>query len=158
MSEEILSPPDELCECGLPYGDAVHTGDADVEDEARERAEFEQAVAKRTEELVAEKKYFAALVSWKMAQARGDSSVPHPGGPSLDKLELARIRADETVREVQRRVAQKMQAARGDKAEFIRPAGWDATAADRRAWLNGGAKEVLSMETRDAGVVETRDA
>jgi hypothetical protein len=151
LSDEILVPPDELCaECGLPYGDAVHTGDADADDEARERAETERAVAARVEEKLAEAKAIKALVARKMAVAKGEpQTVPAPRTDSLDQLEMARIGARDFEARVNERVAQKMQEAHvsAGTAAFVQVPGHVAHARSAH----------LAFETRDAGVIETRD-
>lgn len=136
-------------DCGLPYSDPVHTGDADVELEARQRAEFNEAVALRVEE----KLYFAALVAYKLARAHGDTSVPAPRSAHLDQLELARIAAMKEARAVRHRANQLVQASRGIKGELI----VDANAPSREAWAAGLGKSAENVEARDLGAVDVRD-
>jgi len=156
MTDGIRTPPDELCaDCGLPYGDAVHTGDVDVMAEVSERAEIEREVARRVEEKLAEHHYFAALVEWKLAQARGDSSVPKPRSPAVDAAELVLIEAREREADFKALVDRKVQdakVARGD-AVFVKP----NDVLPRAQWLEGvgAGKSADSFEVKDA-TFETR--
>jgi hypothetical protein len=153
MSDDILTPPDALCECGLPYCDPIHVGDADVEDEVRKRAEFDQTVAKRTEELIAEKKYFVALVAYKAAMARdpNQTSVPKPRSPAVDAAELALIEARDFRARVDHRVAQMVQAARGADGEYVTPKG-----PSRDEWAAGLGKSA-AFEVKDGDHIEIKD-
>lgn len=137
--------PGSCKECGDPWED--HQPDHDVAVEVRKRAEFDQAVAARVEELVAERKYFEALIAWKMARAHGDKSVPRPRSAAADRDEILLIEAREHEADFRGRVDQRVQAAklaRGD-AEFIR----DPNTPTREQWLRGVGKSA-DWETKDA--------
>jgi hypothetical protein len=150
MSDEILTPPDLLrWDCGRPYSE--HTFDADVVDEAQERVEFDQAVARRVEEKLVHER----LVQYKMAQAHGDTSVPRPRDSDGDKLEVARIVAYENAKSYRQLVDRKVQhlkAGRGD-AEYIT----DPGAPSREAWAAGLRKSVDVPDRRDATDIEYRN-
>jgi hypothetical protein len=141
---------EDLClDCGLPREDHETDYDYALDD----RKAFDRAVAKRVEEKLAEHRYVAALVEWKMAQARGDSSVPKPRSPAVDAAELALIEARDFRARVDHRVAQMIQESRGADGEYVTP----SNAPTREAWLAGLGKSVADCETKDRAF-ETRDA
>ena len=147
---------EELClDCGRPRSEHETDYDYALDD----RKAFKAAVARRVEEKLAEHRYFAALVEYKMAMHRDPNQtlVPRPRTDGLDRLEFARIRKLAEARDFKHLVDQRVQAvkmARGD-AEFIVPPGSLPTRPSkglRLAMFGPNAKDVEDIEFRDGPV------
>jgi hypothetical protein len=136
VAASMTDPFDPLCtECGLPL--SFHTRDADVEDEQARIAEFRREVAVRVEEKLAERKYIAALVEWKIANKKGlADQTSHPDSRIRNAANLKFIADYDAAADFSRRVETKMlnmRIARGEmpyepmtKEEFL--------AAKERFW------------------------
>jgi hypothetical protein len=113
--------------------------------ESAARRDFDEAVARRADEIIRDHKHFKQLVQHKMAPA----SVPAPRTPDLDRLELARIAKLAEAREVKARADRIVQASRGATAKYITdqnaPTSREQYFGPRDTWV----KDAREIEYRD---------